>query len=220
MLRNDRRNDVIGGGVWIHIRNNIMYKLWKELCDDNIESIWITIRPKRLPRQVSMITLGVIYMPPGSSVRPRRDAQHVSHIIHCLDTICKSHPDTGIVVVGDFNHIKDKYVKSFPLNQIVNVPTHVNSIIDCIYTNLSNYYDVPILFPGLGVSLHKIVCCIPHVVKPSKCTVTLTHRTNNHTDKSPFVASPKKVSWLPLYSMTSCEDMFYYFNYHIQSLLN
>ena len=27
VLRNDRRDDVIGGGVWIHIRNDIMYKL-------------------------------------------------------------------------------------------------------------------------------------------------------------------------------------------------
>ena len=50
--------------------------------------------------------------------------------------------------------------------------------------------------------------------------VTLTHRTNSHTAKSAFVASLKKVSWLPLYRMTSCQDMFYYFNYHIQSLLN
>ena len=215
VLRNDRRDDVIGGGVCIYIRNGIKYKLWKEMFDDNIEAIWITIRPKRL-----MITLGVLYMPPGSSVRHRRDAQHVSHIIHCLDTICKLHPDTGILVVGDFNHMKDKYIKSFPLKQIVNVPTHVNSIIDCIYTNLSNYYDVPILFPGLGLSLHKMVCCIPHDVKPNKCTVTLTHRTNSHTAKSAFVASLKKVSWLLLYSMTSCQDMFYYFNYHIQSLLN
>ena len=78
---------------------------------------------------------------------------------------------------------------------------------------------MPILFPGLGLSLHKIVCCIPHDIKLNKCTVTLTHRTNSHNAKSAFVASLKKVSWLPLYSMTSCQDMFYYFNYHIQSLL-
>ena len=61
------------------------------------------------------------------------------------------------------------------------------------------------LFPGLGLS-----CCIPYDVKPNKCTVTLKHRTNSHTAKSAFVASLKKVSWLPLCSMTSCQDMFYY----------
>ena len=111
------------------------------MFDDNIEAIWITIRPKRLPRQVSMITLGVLYMPPGSSVRPRRDAQHVSHIIHCLDTICKSHPDTGILVIGDFNHMKDKYIKSFPLKQIVNVPkimcAHTMALGMCAHTMVS-----------------------------------------------------------------------------------
>ena len=149
-------------------------------------------------------------MPPGSNVRPRRDAQHVSYILFCLDTICNSHPDSG-----DFNHLKDKYIKSFPLKQVVKAPTHVNSIIDCVYTNFSNYSDVPKLSPGLGLSLHKIVHCTPHKVVPNKCTVILTHKINSHNAKSACVASLKKVRWLPLYRMTSCQDMFNYFNYQI-----
>ena len=113
-----------------------------------------------------------------------------------------------------------QYIKSFPLKQIVKAPTHVNSIIDCVYTNLSNYYDVPKLSPGLGLSLHKIVHCTPHDVVPNKSTVILTHRINSHNAKSAFVASLKEVSWLPLYRMTSCQDMFNYFSYQIQLLLN
>ena len=64
VVRNDRHDEIIGGGVCVYIRNTIRYKLWTELLDDDVESLWITIRPKRLPRDVSMITLGVIYMPP------------------------------------------------------------------------------------------------------------------------------------------------------------
>ena len=76
--------------------------------DDDVKSLWITIRPKCLPRNVSMITLGVIYMSPGSSKRPRKENQYVTHILHSLDTSMRSHPDSDIFVVGDFNHMKDK----------------------------------------------------------------------------------------------------------------
>ena len=82
-----------------------------------------------------MITLGVIYIPPGSSIRPRKETQYVTHILHSLETIMRSHPDSGLFVVGDFNHMKDKHIKNFPLKQIVKLPTHVTSILDCIYTN-------------------------------------------------------------------------------------
>ena len=65
VVRNDRHDEIIGEGVCVYVCNTIRYKLWTELRDDDVESLWITIRPKRLPRDVSMITLGVIYMPPG-----------------------------------------------------------------------------------------------------------------------------------------------------------
>ena len=153
-------------------------------------------------------------MPSGSNVCPRRDAQHVSHILFCLDTICNSHPDSG-----DFNHLKDKYIKGFPLKQIVKAPTQVSSIIDCVYTNFSNYSDVPKLSQAWDYH-YMIVHCTPHKVVPNKCTATLIHGINIHNAKSAFVASLKKVRWLPLYRMTSCQDMFNYFNYQIQLLLN
>ena len=59
-----------------------------------------------------------------------------------------------------------------------------------------------------------------HDVVPNKSTVILTHRINSHNAKSAFVAFLKKVSWLRLYRMTSCQDMFNCFSYQIQLLLN
>ena len=67
LVRNDRHDYIIGGGVCVYIRNTIRYKLLTELRDDDVESLWITIRPKRLLRNVSIITLGAICIPLGSS---------------------------------------------------------------------------------------------------------------------------------------------------------
>ena len=50
---------------------------------------------------------------------------------------------SGIFVVGDFNHMKDKSIKNFPLKQIVKSLIHVSSILDCIYTNIDQYYKTP-----------------------------------------------------------------------------
>ncbi len=207
VLRRDRTDSLLGGGVCIYIKQSLQYKIWTNMYDEDVESLWITIRPRRLPREVPILTLGVLYMPPGCTARPRKDSQYVSHILHSLDSISHSHPDCGIMVVGDFNHMKDKHIKNFPLRQIVKSPTHLNSTIDCVYTNLYRFYNTPSLFPGLGLSLHQIVCCIPKDNLPNKQTVTLRHRTNDQNAKSLFVSALKNVNWVPLYHMHSTEEM-------------
>ena len=219
VVRNDRHNEIIGGGVCVYIRNTIRYKLWTELLDDDVESLWITIRPKRLPRDLSMITLGVIYMPPGSSIRPRKETQYVTHILHSLDTIMRSYPDSGLFVVGDFNHMKDKHIKNFPLKQIVQLPMHVTSILDCIYTNIDQYYKTPELSPGLGLSLHKVVQCEPNLIAPNKRAFTQTYRTNSQSARSAFVDALKVVNWQPIFRMATCQEMYTCFNNTIQELL-
>ena len=166
-----------------------------------------------------MITLGVIYMPPGSSIRPRKETQYVTHILHSLDTIMRSHPDSGLFVVGDFNHMKDKHIKNFPLKQIVKLPTHVTSILDCIYTNIDQYYKTPELSPGLGLSLHKVVQCEPKLIAPNKRTFTQTYRTNSQSARSAFVDALKVVNWQPIFRMATCQEMYTYFNNTIQELL-
>ncbi len=220
VIRRDRCDDVMGGGVCIYIRDTLKHTLWTQLHDDEVESVWVTIRPRKLPREVPMIAIGVLYMPPGCTARPRKDREYVSHILHSLDTISHKHPETGICVVGDFNHMKDKYIKTFPLKQIVKSPTHMLSIIDCVYTNLNHYYKVPELFPGLGLSMHKIVLCAPNIVKPNRQTVTLRYRINSHTAKTVFVDALKRVNWTPLYNMLCCQEMYDFFNNTLTHLLD
>ena len=154
-------------------------------------------------------------MPPGSSIRPRKETQYVTHILHSLDTIMCSYPDSGLFVVGDFNHMKDKHIKNFPLKQIVKLPTYVTSILDCMYTNIKT----PEQSPRLGLSLHKVVQCEPKLIAPNKRTFTQTHRTNSQSARSAFVDALKVVNWQPIFRMATCQEMYTYFNNTIQELL-
>lgn len=56
-----------GGGVACYIRNDIPFTRWSNLEEEGLETLWITARPPQLPRNIPMITLGVIYHPPRAN---------------------------------------------------------------------------------------------------------------------------------------------------------
>ncbi len=217
--RTDRK-EVMGGGVCCFLRYGTPYKVWHDLSDPDLETLWITLRPKRMPRQYSHITIGVVYLPPGCTGRPSKEKAMVRHIIHSLDTISRKHPNTGIFVVGDFNHMKDQQLKNFPLQQIVKDPTHGESILDCMYTNLSAYYNQPTTHPGLGLCRHSVVCCKPLAVTPNRSTVQTQSRKMTHDAKASFTQSLSQVDWTPLYRLQTCQEQYTYFEDTLQSLMD
>ena len=165
-VRKDRTSNTTGGGVCCYIQRGIPFKVWRELEDPDLDTIWVTLHPQHLPRQISHVTIGLIYMPPGCPKRPRNEKSMIDHIIKALDFITVKHPSTGIIITGDFNRMKDATLKRFPLKQIVWEPTHGDAILDCIYTNLAEYYSTPSVQPGLGLSRHGVVQCTPLIVNP------------------------------------------------------
>jgi hypothetical protein len=86
-----------------------------------------------MPRQVSHIVIGAVYHPPGALGGPM-----VRHIITAVDQIISQHPYAGVVVVGDFNTLGDSAIRSYPLKQIVHLPTRGQATLDKIYTNIAN----------------------------------------------------------------------------------
>ena len=54
LLRKDRV-ETSGGGVCIFVDSEIPYKHIEYFNEDGVESIWISMRPHRLPRQVTSI---------------------------------------------------------------------------------------------------------------------------------------------------------------------
>ena len=42
-----------------------MVEVCDNLVDDEKESIWLTVRHRKMPLEVALITIGIIYMPPA-----------------------------------------------------------------------------------------------------------------------------------------------------------
>ena len=152
------RTEKPGGGILCMIRNNIMVKHWNELEVPNIESLWLTIFPKHMPRKFSGILLGIIYHPPLAN-----DKELYNHMCTSIDKILQKHPNIGIMVVGDFNHFNEHYFRStYRLKQIVAKPTHDKGrILDKVFTTMADLFEEPQILPPLGLSDHFVVHITP-----------------------------------------------------------
>ena len=85
-----------------------------------------------------------------------------AHIKWSLDAILCHHPGVGILLMGDFNRMKDRYIKSsFSLKHIVPRATRGEAILDYIYANIKQHYGIPSIEPPIGMSDHRIVICHP-----------------------------------------------------------
>ena len=63
LMRKDRPT-VRGGGVAIYLKNTILFKIRDDLSRTEYECLWITLRPKWLPRSTSKIVIACVYLPP------------------------------------------------------------------------------------------------------------------------------------------------------------
>ena len=143
LVRKDRSADKRGGGVCTYIKSSIDFTTIDELNDSPFESLWVYIRPSRLPRGFSCLIIGIIYHPPQDD-----DATFTDHLISSLDAALNKYPNAGIMLVGDFNRLNYRYISNhFNLRQTVKNPTRGAAILDLIFTNLFHHYNTPQILP-------------------------------------------------------------------------
>ena len=68
------------------------------------ECMWLWLCPPRLPRPLSGIIVGAMYFPEAPDDLQRTRA---SYIIDCIDSFKSAHSDCGVVLLGDFNTLKE-----------------------------------------------------------------------------------------------------------------
>ena len=153
LYRRDRQDGHEHGSVVCYIKYTIPVKEWPELNEECIEVLWLTIRPYRLPRQLSHITIGTIYYPPQAN-----DVMMSGYLIESLDTILRNHPHSGVMLCGDFNHLNNRYLTNVHnLTPCVKTPTRGPAVLDLIYTNMQCFYGLPMIYPSIGLSDHMAV---------------------------------------------------------------
>ena len=124
------------GGVACYIRNDLMYKRLNDMEVHDLEVMWIKVMPKKTPRKFSCVLVACLYYTPKTEYLKIRD-----HLITNIDTVMRKHPECGVIITGDFNQLRDNFMKThYRFVQVVNVVTRGHAILDKIWTNMEEVY--------------------------------------------------------------------------------
>jgi hypothetical protein len=135
-FREDRR----GGGVGIYVNQEIPSKLLDIVVPVDLECIWVEVRPTRLPRGVSAITLCAVYIVTDSPLQPVLE----KHLIDVTDDLRTRYPEMGFCILGDFNRMDiNTIIRGNELEQIITFPTRGKATLDLVITNLRDHYTSP-----------------------------------------------------------------------------
>ncbi|XP_035657398.1 uncharacterized protein LOC118403068 [Branchiostoma floridae] len=175
--------------------------------ETDLEVIWVQVRPRRLPRSVPVIALGVIYHPPCKNNKQGSDAM-LTHLITRVDTILNHQPQAGILLCGDLNGLPLKRLQTAhpTLKQIVKQPTRGAAILDVVITNLAQNYNKPQIIPPIGNSDHACVLLksgIPAVKHP---TVRVPRRVVTPHRKREFEIALAVQDWTEVFEAVSVHD--------------
>lgn len=177
LMRKDRQhcNKSTGGGICAYIHHSIPADRLPDLETPGLETLWIHIKPYRLPRHTTTILIGVIYHPPSAMAEDNESL--IEHITANVDFFLNKYPDAFVALTGDFNPCSTNIslstiTRRCGLTQLVKVPTRGNNILDWCLVNKPTYFNEPIQLPNIGSSDHSAILIKPKdanlIVKPRK----------------------------------------------------
>ncbi|CAB3987629.1 Hypothetical predicted protein [Paramuricea clavata] len=143
----------LGGGICAWVKSDIQQQqISQHQCDD-YESMWLKVRPRKLPRGFSSILVGIVYRPNNT-----KDANLLEQrIIEVTDNYLIRYPDAGAIIMGDFNRMNVKSIeRKLHLKQVVNFPTRNDVTLDLILTNISEFYTAPQQLPPADSVVNKM----------------------------------------------------------------
>ena len=60
------------------------------------------------------------------------------HVITCVDSVIRKHPECGVILTGYFNQMIDSFLNThYKFSQIVKVATREQALLDKIWRNMS-----------------------------------------------------------------------------------
>ena len=144
IFRSDRVNRD-GDGVCAYISNSILCKWLADYHHCNVESLWLSLRPHSLPRNVSIILLGIIYH--STACREPENQVLCEHIQIVVDTFLAKYNNAMVIITGDFNptstHLDlSRIAGPNNLKQMVNFYTRDSGILDCFFRNRASLFEL------------------------------------------------------------------------------
>ena len=113
LFRKDKPSGRGGGGA-IYVNNEFPIKNCDDICNQSFECLWLTLRPKWLPRSIPRIAVACVYLPP--SITPDTLGNFYDYFQSCYDILTTENSDTAIIVAGNFNVTGNVLIQKFLQN--------------------------------------------------------------------------------------------------------
>ena len=160
---NDRQTTA-SGGVCAYVKNMHPCERLQDFEEIEVESIWLKIRPHRLPRGTSSLLVAALHLPPSGSVE--QVSKLIAHLQKNTENYLQRHPEGMLIITGDFNPTSTRIkssdiIMATGLRQIVTVPTRNDSILDWCFTNKPNLPSKPVQLPKIGCVDHNALLIKP-----------------------------------------------------------
>ena len=151
------------GGVSIFVKTHFPANKIDIVVPNHLEILYVSIRPKKLPRTVSNIVLCGVYFPGTSSLYAPSQEDILLHLTEAIQSFYDKFANPLIILLGDFNDLKTNDLsETCLLKQVVNVPTRKSATLDLIMTNIDNHmYEEPTSIPSIAKSDHLCVLYVP-----------------------------------------------------------
>ena len=116
-----------------------------------LEVAWGLLKPKIVTGPITKIICCCFYSPPNS----RKKTKLIDHLSFTLQALLLEHPSAGVMIAGDRNDLSvDRLLRvDSSLRQIVKTPTHGSKVLDVILTNISTFYNDPVVINPVAVDV-------------------------------------------------------------------
>ena len=120
-----------GGGLCVYVHNDwcASSKITVTHCSPDIEAVTVDCRPFYLPRELTVVIITAVYIPPDANISIALTYLHDS-----VNKQQPAHPDGVHIIAGDFNQA---FLKTVLPNciQYVRCSTRGNNTLDRVYSN-------------------------------------------------------------------------------------
>ncbi|XP_045584974.1 uncharacterized protein Ist1 isoform X2 [Procambarus clarkii] len=148
MFNDDREGR--GGGVAVYVHESLRSSEVQLKAPPELECVWVNVDDR-------LIICG-LYHPPRAATGPLL----IDQIVNAVLDIRFHTPTITIAIAGDFNNLhQGRLCASLGMTNLVQEPTHMNSIIDLVLTDNPDGYEKPVLLPPIGHSRHSCVLVNP-----------------------------------------------------------
>ena len=197
------------GGVSIFVRNTIPATKLSVKVPEHFECLWVTVRPKWLPRTISNIIVCSIYYPGSGSKYAPPQEDFVLYLSESVQRFRNRYSSPLFLLMGDFNDLNiDEICEICRFHQVVKVPTRKEATLDLILTNVSNvYYEDPISLPKIGDGDHFCVLYSPkNYEKPKLLREKIKTRIYKKSSMQQFGNWITKFNWSEQFQMSDVNE--------------